>query len=535
MKLAFAPPRALLRAARNSHTKKSGKPYSLLAATLFGLLLMTRSGVAAIRLPNALSDHAVLQRERPIHLWGWASPGAHLMAHFHQQTVAADVDALGRWSLYLEPERAGGPYVLTLSGDGPEKTVSDLLVGDVWIASGQSNMEIPLSGFPGSAVIKDAAKEIASAGNPRLRLLLVEHKSSDAPLNDVTGTWTECTPETAKNFSAVAYFFGREMAMREDVPVGLVDSTWGGTPADSWVSMDTLGTDPSLLPAFASRAAFADTQPDLEVTLAAEKREDAAAKAAGKPMPAHPWHPFETSWLPAGLYNGMIAPLTPLSIKGFIWYQGETNSSHDRAAVYETLFASLIGDWRSHFEQGNLPFLYVQISSFNSPGEEWGLVREEQRRTLRVANTAMAVTLDVGLADNVHPPDKQTVAARLALAARGLVYGENVTYSGPSFRQATTELMPGGSTAMRVWFDHAEGLTFRGKPASGFEVAGADHHFVPAAAQIQGETVLVTAAGLNDPRFVRFGWSSVVSDSLYNRDGLPASTFSSERNPARQP
>ena len=500
---------------------------------LCGLLSAPRSGVAAVRLPNAISDHAVLQRERPIHLWGWATPGAHLIAHFHSQTIAATVNVLGKWSLYLQPERAGGPYVLSLTGDGPEQRVNDLLVGDVWIASGQSNMEIPLSGFAGTAVIKDAEKEIAGAANPRLRLLLVAHKSSDFPLNDVSGRWTTCTPESAKNFSAVAYFFGREIATREDVPVGLIDSTWGGTPADSWVSMDTLGSDASLLPAFASRGEFAEKQADLDATVAAEKREDEAAKAAGRPAPSHPWHPYETSWLPAGLYNGMIAPLVPLSIKGFLWYQGETNSSHDRASHYETLFASLISDWRSHFAQGTLPFLYVQISSFNSPGEDWGLVRDEQRRVLRVANTAMAVSLDVGLADNVHPPDKQTVAARLALAARGLVYGEGVSYSGPSFRQVTTESMPDGSTAMRVWFDHAEGLQSKDNAPSGFELAGDDHHFEPAVAQVQGDTVLVSAPGLAHPTLVRFGWASVVEESLYNRDGLPASTFSSERSPGR--
>jgi sialate O-acetylesterase len=501
--------------------------------TLTGFLFAPGSAFAAIRISNAISDHAVLQRERPIQVWGWATPGAHLTAHFHDQAVSANADELGKWSLYLRPEPAGGPYVLSVGGDGPELRVSDLLVGDVWIASGQSNMEIPLSGFAGSAVIKDAVKEIAGATNPRLRLLLVQHKSSDFPLSDVSGVWTTCRPETARNFSAVAYFFGREIASREGVPVGLIDSTWGGTPADSWVSMDTLGSNASLLPAFASRASFADHQADLNATIAAEKRQDDAAKAAGKPAPSHPWHPYETSWLPAGLYNGMIAPLVPLSIKGFLWYQGETNSSHDRAPEYETLFASLIGDWRSHFAQGNLPFLYVQISSFNSPGEDWGLVREEQRRVLRVANTAMAVSLDVGLADNVHPPDKQTVAARLALAARGLVYDESIIYSGPAFREATTELLPDGTTAMRVWFDHAEGLNFKGKAPSGFELAGDDHRFVPAVAQLHGETVLVSAPGLAHPTAVRFGWASVVTESLYNRDGLPASTFDSERNPSR--
>ena len=494
-------------------------------------LIALHCASAEVRFPKLLSDHAVLQREGPIHLWGWATPGAHLTIRFHQQTVAAEANALGKWSAYLAPESAGGPFTLSVTGDGPEKILTDLLVGDVWFASGQSNMEIPLNGFPGQAVIKDATREIAAASNPKLRLLLVEHKSSDYPLNDITATWTECTPQTAQNFSAVAYFFGREIAAKENVSIGLIDSTWGGTPADSWVSLDTLGARPDLLPAIASRARFANEQPDLDATIAAEKQEDEAAKAAGKPAPHHPWHPYETSWMPAGLYNAMIAPFTPLTIKGFLWYQGETNSSQDRAPFYGALFGGMIEDWRTHFQQGNLPFLYVQISSFYSPGENWGLVRDQQRRVLGVANTAMAVSLDVGLADNVHPPDKQTVGARLALAARDMVYGEKLPYEGPLFREASTELNPDGSTSVRAWFDHANGLTFRGNPAGGFEIAGADHHFAPADAHIEGSTVVVSSKTVQHPVYVRYGWMSVVTNNLSHAAGLPTSTFSSEPNP----
>ena len=475
-----------------------------------------------------LSDHAVLQRERPIHLWGWSTPGAHLSAHFHNQTVPAVTDDVGRWTLWLAPEKAGGPYTLTISGDGPDKTASDLLVGDVWFASGQSNMEMPLAGFGPTTQVKNGEAEIAAATNPKLRLLLVEHKTSDFPLQDITTGWTDCTPETARHFSAVAYFYGRELAAKENVPIGLVDSTWGGTPADAWVSMDTLGSDPALLPAFSSRAKFTSHLAETDALVAAEKREDAAAKAAGKPAPSHPWHPFETSWAPAELYNGMIAPFTPMSIKGWIWYQGETNSGHDRAPYYATLFPALINDWRARFAQGALPFFYVQISSFTSPGEDWGQVRDAQRRTLRVANTAMAVTLDIGTPGNVHPPDKQTVGNRLALAARALTYGEHVPYSSPVYRQTTQQLQGDGNVALRVWFDHAEGLTYRDKPATGFEIAGSDGKFVPAQAHVEGETVLVNAPSVAQPLYVRYGWMSVVENNLFNAEGLPASTFTSE-------
>lgn len=467
-----------------------------------------------------------------MHVWGTATPGSHLTARFHAQTVRADADRLGKWSVYFAPEQAGGPYTLTVEGDGAPVTVSDLLVGDVWLASGQSNMEMPLAGFA-TAVLKDSAKEIAAANHPQIRLMYVEHTSSSFPRNDVSRTWTVCTPEAAKSFSAVAYFFGREISAREKVPIGLIDASWGGTPAESWVSMETLGTDANLLPAFNSYAALTATTVDRDRMSAADKREDAEAAAAGKPPIKHPWQPDPASYLPAGLYNGMIAPFAPMTIRGFLWYQGETNSKTERWPFYNALMTGLIRDWRQHFAQGDLPFFYVQISSYESPQEHWGSLRDQQRRTLMNANTAMAVTLDVGQADNVHPPDKQTVGARLALAARNLVYGEKVAYQGPMFREVTNELDASGARVLRVWFEHAEGLSFHGQPVSGFEVAGEDHAFVPATARIDGETIVVSAPAIAAPRFVRFGFSSVVSNSLYNTAGLPASTFTSEPLPIR--
>jgi sialate O-acetylesterase len=270
---------------------------------------------------------------------------------------------------------------------------------------------------------------------------------------------------------------------------------------------------------------------DTDAVLAAEKREDEAAKAAGKPAPPHRWHPTEGSWGPAKLFNGMIAPYTPLSVRGFLWYQGESNAAHDRASYYKTLFPALIADWRMQFQQGELPFLFVQISSFNSPGDDWGTVRDAQRRTLAVANTAMAVTLDVGLRDNIHPPDKQTVAFRLSLAARAMVYGERIPYRSPLFRQATHELTASGTNAMRVWFDHAEGLTSNGHPVEGFELAGEDGHFLPAEARLDGTTAVVSSSSVPNPVSVRYAWTGFFPNNLYNAAGLPASTFTSLDSP----
>jgi len=490
-------------------------------------LLMLMAGVAGaeVTLPHLLSDHAVLQRENPIHIWGNADPGEVVTVHFHNQTRTAVADGLGKWSLWLMPEKAGGPYTLTATGSvgGAGVTVSDILVGDVWLASGQSNMEMPLAGFPNSAVLKNGAEEIAHATLPTVRLLRVEETASEFPMNDVSATWTECNPETAAKFSAVAYFFGREINAKEKVPVGLIDTTWGGTPVEAWISLMGISADASLMPLFRSRALFAQDLADEPAVRAKEKRERDAAEAAHQPPPEQHWHPNPASWEPAALYNGMIAPETQYTIKGVIWYQGEANTGPERAPLYVKEFPALIADWRRDWAQGNFPFLYVQISNFYSPNEDWGTVRDAQRRTLSVANTAMAVTLDIGTRDNVHPPDKQTVGARLALAARAIVYGERVSeYSGPLFREATIE-----GSAMRVWFDHAEsGLTSEGAPA-GFEIAGADGKFVPATAKIDGSTVVVQAAGVSHPRFVRYGWASWTDANLFNKDKLPASTFTS--------
>ncbi len=480
---------------------------------------------AEVRLPHILSDHGVLQREAPIHIWGWSAPNEKVEAEFHTQKRSATANKFGEWELWLAPESAGGPFTLSVKGEsGTPIVYSDMLVGDVWFASGQSNMEMPLKGFGPDTPVKDGDKEIAAATKPQIRLLLVEKKTANFPQQDLTGTWTLCTPETAKEFSAVAYFFGREIQQKEHVPIGLIDSTWGGTPVEAWASFDGLASDAALMPAFASWAKFANGQTRLTAIEAEEKREDDAADAAHQPKPKHPWHPYPESWEPAQLYNGMIAPATPYAIKGVIWYQGETNSDPERAPLYSKLFSTMILDWRHKWQQGAFPFLYVQISSFNSPGESWGMLRDQQFRTLAVANTAMAVSLDVGLADNVHPPDKQTVGARLALAAEALAYGKLVEHSGPVYRAMAIE----GSKA-RLYFSHTgSGLSAKDGKLVGFEVAGKDHKFGPADAVIEGQSVLVSTDAVAEPVYVRYAWQGFTSANLYNSFGLPTSTFTTE-------
>lgn len=477
---------------------------------------------AEIRLPHMLSEHAVLQRDRPIHIWGWRDPGGTLEVVFHEQRLHLVTNDLGEFSGWLAPEKAGGPYSLTVSGEkeGTPVTVGDVLVGDVWFASGQSNMEMPLKGFVGQAVVKDSEQEIATSTHPTMRLLRFDRKASDSPIDDVTVVWSRCEPSTAADFSAVAYFFGREISEQEHVPVGLIDATWGGTPIDSWMSLDGIASKASLMPVFASRARFAAKQTDSQRVIERDRRDDAAARARHEAPTAHPWHPDERSWTPGLLYNGMVAPATEYTVRGFLWYQGETDSSPERSPMYADLFPTMIEDWREKWGEGALPFLYVQISSYDSPAEVWGAIRDAQRRTLFVANTGMAVSLDVGEAKNVHPPDKQTVGHRLALAARRLSYGERLAWSGPMVREVTTD-----GQGARVWFDHAEGgLRSRG-PVLGFELAGGDGRFVPASATVHGDSVLVQAKGVSHTQRVRYAWANVTDANLTNGDGLPASTF----------
>ncbi len=501
------------------------------------LLLISLTASAEVRLPKLWSDHAVIQRDRPIHVWGWADVGEHVSATLHgasgsaDETASAITDSLGHWSLYLPPRPAGGgAYALTVSGSNGI-TLNDLLMGDVWLASGQSNMEMPLLGFPGSAVLKNGAEEIKAANHPEIRLLHEPKRFSYFPLQDQDAIWQICTPETAASFSSVAYFFAREIQHDQKVPIGVVEADWGGTPAESWTSLDTLGSDAALMPVFAARAAEMDKQADVEAIKARYAREDAAAKAAGRTPEQHPWQPPVEPWAASSLYNGMIAPVTPLAIRGVIWYQGEANTGLERAPLYHRLFSAMISDWRRQFAQGDFPFLFAQISSYEaSPEEYWGMVRDAQRRSLSLTNTGMAVTIDVGDRNNVHPADKQTVGHRLALAARALSYGEDVHHSGPLFRQATTQ-----GAGLRVYFTGADGkLAVRGGTLQGFELAGSDRHFVPATATIDdgGATVSVSSPQVPAPLYVRYAWPNAPDATLMDSAGLPASTFTSEAVPA---
>jgi sialate O-acetylesterase len=489
-------------------------------------LLPGMNAGAQVMLPSILTSHMVVQRDLPVHVWGMATPGEGVSVSFRGETRATTAGRLGRWSVYLKPGAAGGPFQLVVKGatgagvdPGQTITLDDVLVGDVWIASGQSNMEFEMR------KAATAEQDLPHADNAQIRLMTVEHKAAEYPLDDVvTKGWTVSTPETAKDFSAVGWYFAREIEQREHVPVGVIDSTWGGTVAEAWTRVTALSEDAALAPVFTSWGRMMDRESDALLNDGDEQRQRDEAKAQGKPQPQFPWHPPLLSWGPGMLWNGMITPLTPFPIRGVIWYQGESNSKLERAPLYGRVFRTLIEDWRRKWGEGDFPFLFVQISNFKSDGkEDWATVREGQRRTLELNNTGMAVTIDIGNPDNVHPTDKVDVGLRLALAARALSYDEDISYSGPMFRQATPE-----GSAIRAWFDHhAKGLGAKGGALTGFEVAGVDGKFVAATATIDGNTVVATSPLVAEPVYVRYGWANSPECNLFNGEGLPASPFTS--------
>jgi len=484
------------------------------------VLLCALAAWADITLPAVLAGHMVVQRGMPVHVWGKAAPGEAVSAEFRGATRTAKANDDGLWSLYFPAGEAGGPFELKLQGANTI-VLEDVLVGDVWVASGQSNMELPLKSSA------DPEVEVPAAKFPRIRLFHANNKVADYPLDDIDAkTWTDCTPETAASFSAVAYYFGRHLQEKLSVPIGLIEAAWGGTPADSWISLHGISRDPALMPVFAEwsriTGAYNVWRPRRQKRLREWNEAVARAKAEGKEAPPYPWEGnSDGEWQPAGLFNSMIAPLTPFPIRGAIWYQGESNAGSERAPLYARLFQAMIRDWRRAWGQGDFPFFFVQLAAFKT-GAMWPEVREAQHQTLSLTNTGMAVAIDIGDPVDIHPKNKKEVGRRLALAALAISHGERIEYSGPMFRQATAE---GGS--IRVSFDHAAGLAAKNGPPAGFEVAGADRKFVSADAVVEGATILVSNPAVPAPVYVRYGWSDYPPCNLYNSDGLPASPFRS--------
>lgn len=468
-------------------------------------IMIGSAAMATMTLNKLFSDGAVLQRGMPVPIWGNADKGERVTVEFQKQRVSAIAND-GRWMVRLKPLAAGGPYRMTIAGRNTIE-LHDIMVGEVWIASGQSNMQMQLH------LTEHAARDIAESDDPQLRVFTVPIHAADIPMREfiqdpnaypnhdmyrlfsggpksVTAQWELSSPSTSGEFSAVAYYFARELRKSLKVPVGIINASLGATFAETW-------TDPATLRSLSGSQMMADPS---------------------VPTPNHP----------SALYNGMIAPLQPYAIRGAIWYQGESNAG--LAQEYRALFPAMIAGWRREWKQGDFPFLFVQIAPFMKPQpvpseSPWANLREAQLVTsLRVQRTAMAVITDAGSETEIHPLAKQIVGLRLALAARAIAYAEHVEYSGPVPRSVALR----GNRAI-ISFDHADGgLVAKDGELKGFTIAGDDRKFVWADASIQRDKVVISSPLVQHPRVIRYGWAEFPVVNLFNGDGFPASPFDTD-------
>lgn len=462
------------------------------AITALAAMLWTAAFVFAdVKLPTVFADGMVLQQKSTVTVWGWAEPGEKVTVKgswqwFGKARTTADAD--GQWRIRLKTPKAGGPHTLTIQGNN-QVVLNDVLTGEVWICSGQSNMQWTLENS------QEGQAAVNAANHPQIRLFTVPHNVAAQPQADCDGTWQVCTPETVKNFSAVAYYFGRQLNQKLNVPIGLIHTSWGGTVAEAWMSEGAL-------------RAFGGFDEPLNRLQTPDQHDDK----------------FPHQNVPSALYNKMVYPLRHYRIAGAIWYQGESNAA--RWQQYLTLFPALIADWRAQWGQGDFPFYYVQIAPYkyhDSKAIGSATLREAQMLTLKtVNNVGMAVTMDIGEESDIHPRNKHDVGHRLALWALAKTYGQKgLVYSGPIYNGMKVE-----RDTIRLSFDSVGGgLVERGGPLTHFEIAGDDGVFVPAKAVIDNNTVVVSAAGVPKPAAVRYAFTNWAQPNLFNKEGLPASSF----------
>ncbi|MBA4387323.1 MAG: 9-O-acetylesterase [Verrucomicrobia bacterium] len=504
---------------------------SLLLATPILLMADPPAKPAAapeLRLPRIFGDNMVLQRDAQVQVWGWAHPDAEITVKIAGQECRTKANGRGKWSLKLDAVKAGGPHEMVVSAGNESVTFKNVLIGEVWVCSGQSNMQFTL----GSAA--NSKEAIADAQYPQIRHITVSTVNSRIPLDDLvlSAPWTVCDPKTAGSFTAVGYFFGRELHKNLQVPVGLIHSSWGGTMIEPW-------TPPA---GFASVSNFEAVAKDV-VKTEVQCRKDVAAMldridawslatrkaiAEGEPLPLAP----NTSSLyqgggASGIYNAMISPLLPFTIRGAIWYQGESNLGN--GLLYRKRMEALIAGWRKVWGLGDFPFYFVQIAPYKynaAQPQQLPLLWQAQTASLEIPNTGMAVITDVGEANDIHPKKKQEVGTRLALWALAKTYAkDNVVYSGPLYKSMAIE-----DGKIRISFNHVGGgLVARdGKPLDWFEIAGDDKKFSQARAEVDGETVVVSSEQVAKPVAVRFGWNNIAMPNLTNKEGLPASPFKTD-------
>lgn len=443
---------------------------------------------AEIVLPAILSDNMVLQKESEVKLWGWKTTWPNgeirIICSWSRDTVRTSAQ-MGEWSAHIQTPASGGSHEIRIESDFESKLISNVLIGEVWLGSGQSNMEMPVDSihwdFPGVLNFKE---EVKSADFPEIRLFLVKLQKSPYPQNDLKGEWVICSPETVKEFSGVAYFFAKKLHEELSVPIGVIASSWGGTNAETWINKEVLSKHPDLMEPF----------------------EDSSNLSK--------WYPTA----PGETYSAMIHPLQSFTIKGVIWYQGESN--RNRPEAYPKVMKALISSWRAQWGI-DFPFYFTQIAPFNYKyGTPSFFIKEAQSRCLNIAKTGMAITSDVGNLKHIHPQDKQTVGERLARIALKKDYGKDISHSGPVFQS-----MKVVKQEVVLNFDFSEGLHANVETLKLFEVAGVDEVFFPAEARIIGEQIVVSSKKVKDPAAVRFAFADTAQPKLYNEAGLPASPF----------
>jgi sialate O-acetylesterase len=507
------------------------------------------SALGACQPHTLFSDGMVLQQGMKVPVWGTADDNERVTVQFQNQEVATTAKH-GRWMLRLENLKAGGPFEMTITASNTIR-IKNVLVGEVWICSGQSNMEFPVS------ACANAKEAVADSKNPMIRLFTVPHRTGFVPRHSLKGAWKECEPHTVGDFTAVGYFFGRDLQKALGVPVGLIETSWGGTLCEAWTSRRALEQHPDFKDLATrdaqpweryaqalrkyeqarqrSEDAIAEPEGAKSPTSARRKRASNSGTKNAKPAPRPPQPPVNPAHDPnmaSSLYNGMLAPLIPYAIRGAIWYQGESNA--DRAYQYRTLFPNMIRNWREDWAQGDFPFLFVQLAPWREIVKEpqesaWAELREAQLLTsLHVPHTGMAVITDVGDEKDIHPRQKEPVGARVALAALAIAYGRPVAYSGPVYESIKVE----GGKAILTFKHVGGGLVAKDGPLNGFAIAGDDRKFTNAQAEIHGSEVIAWSPKISRPVAVRYGWANYPLGNLWNKDGLPASPFRTDDFPA---
>lgn len=484
--------------------------------TLVFQFLTFSPAAADVRMPDVFGDHMILQRDMKLTVWGEADNGEEVTVSIGGLSATAVAASDGAWSVKLGRMKAGGPYEMIVTGKN-RIVFTDVLIGDVWLCSGQSNMWWPMK------YLKDIPRDKTPAKDPELRLYSIW-----SPEHDLYGfqpEWSICTPENLDEFSAAAYYFGREIRNETGVTVGLIHTSMGGSVPETWMLRETLVADPDFRPIVTYWDSITTVYPTAKKDFAAYLKGLALMKTVGAPEPPKPDMPFVPKPLrfymryPQGVYDAQLKPIIPFTIKGAIWYQGE--GSTERAWQYRRLFPAMIEEWRSFWGQGDFPFIFAQLANYRS-STAVAEIREAQLLALSLPETGMAVTVDIGDSTNIHANNKWEVGKRLALSALHVAYGRDIPYSGPLY--ASMRIV---GSSISIGFDHTEGglVTGEGGPLTGFEIAGEDRVFHRANARIDGVRVIVSSPNVTDPVAVRYGWQANPSCSLYNTAGLPASPF----------